>query len=295
MPVRVKPIRLSPCKCFHFPESWSNIWNIVTSQTPNPQQEQPAESRLVGSDRVLAVLIELARHPAGIGLDDMARAVDSPKPTTHRALASLRRAGLATQNGHGHYVLGDEFLRMAFAHHEARPDHVRVQPVLEALAERFGETVHYAVLDGGSVVYRSKVDPSAGAVKLTSTVGGRRPAHGTAVGKLLLAYTLPDDAAVRDWVAGRELARLTEHTKTGADELCEEFRLIRQRGYSIEDQESEHGIGCLALPAYLTSPTVPSGAISVSALLYRTSLQQLVDELPAIRSAIDQRETERSE
>ncbi|WP_240777568.1 helix-turn-helix domain-containing protein [Nonomuraea basaltis] len=56
---------------------------------------EDSESRLVGSARVLAVLAELARHPDGIGLEDMARAVASPKPTIHRALTSLRQAGFA--------------------------------------------------------------------------------------------------------------------------------------------------------------------------------------------------------
>src|SRR3712207_9268871 len=80
------------------------------------------ESRLVGSDRVLAVLKELARHADGAGLEELTRAIGSPKPTVHRALGSLRRAGLADQDARGHYVLGEDFLRMAFAHHEARPE-----------------------------------------------------------------------------------------------------------------------------------------------------------------------------
>ena len=83
----------------------------------------------------------------------------SPKPTVHRALAALCRAGLAGKDGRGRYLLGDEFLRMAFAHHEARPDHLRVRPILDRLTARFGETSHYAVLDGTSIVYRAKVDP----------------------------------------------------------------------------------------------------------------------------------------
>src|SRR3954447_7577706 len=84
------------------------------------------ESRLVGSDRVLAVLKELARYPDGVRLEELTRAMGSPKPTVHRALGALRRAGLADHDGRGHYVLGDEFLRMAFAHQEDRPDHVRI-------------------------------------------------------------------------------------------------------------------------------------------------------------------------
>jgi DNA-binding IclR family transcriptional regulator len=228
-------------------------------------------------------------RPAGVGLDQLARALGSPKPTVHRALAALRRAGFATQDGRGHYVLGDEFIRLAFANAEARPDHLRVQPILQELAERHGETAHYAILDGRSVVYRAKVDPPVGAVKLTSTVGGRNPAHCTAVGKLLLSYRLPDDAAVAEWVAGGALSARTERTKTTGAALAEELRLVRARGFSTDDQENEPGIGCLAVPIFLASPTMPSGAISISALTYRTPLATLIDDLPAIRAIVEHR------
>ncbi|MFI6736941.1 IclR family transcriptional regulator [Nonomuraea sp. NPDC050451] len=253
--------------------------------------EMAAESKLVGSDRVLAVLAELARHPDGIGLEEMARAVASPKPTVHRALASLRRAGFAAQHGHGRYVLGDEFLRMAFAHHEARPDHVRVTPILRALCERYGETVHYAVLEGASVVYRSKLDPSDGAVRLTSVVGGRNPAHCTAVGKVLLADALRTEDAVRQWVGDRRLELPTERSIGTVEQLHGELARIRELGYAVDDQENEPGVNCVAVLAYLTSPTVPSGAVSVSGLAYRTPLKSLVDDLPAIRGIVAGRET----
>ncbi|MEW9552838.1 IclR family transcriptional regulator [Nonomuraea sp. NPDC050783] len=259
----------------------------MSAENPgDPAAEPDPGSKLVGSDRVLAVLAELARHPDGIGLEEMARAVSSPKPTVHRALAALRRAGLAAQHGHGRYVLGDEFLRMAFAHHEARPDHVRVMPVLKALCERHGETVHYAVLEGPSVIYRSKLDPAAGAVRLTSVVGGRNPAHCTAVGKVLLAHALPDEAAVRAWVGGRTLHRPTPRSLGTAEQLHAELQRVRAQGYATDDQENEPGVNCLAVPAYLTSPTTPSGAISVSGLAYRTPLRSLIDDLPAIRAIV---------
>ncbi|UQU62756.1 IclR family transcriptional regulator [Couchioplanes caeruleus] len=242
--------------------------------------------KLVGSDRVLAVLAELAKHPRGIGLEDMARAMASAKPTVHRALASLRRAGFAVQDGHGRYVLGDEFLRLAFAHHEARPDHVRVQPVLQRLCERYGETIHYAGLDGRDVVYRSKLDPTSGAVRLTSMVGGRNPAHCTAVGKLLLSYTLRTEQQVRDWAGDGELPKRTEHSIGTAEELHAELVRTRERGYGVDDQENEPGVICLAVPMFLTSPAAPSGAISISALAYRTPLKKLIEDLPAIRAVV---------
>jgi DNA-binding IclR family transcriptional regulator len=242
--------------------------------------------RLVGSDRVLAVLAELARHPDGAGLEEMARAVASAKPTVHRALAALRRAGFASQDGYGRYVLGDEFLRLAFAHHEQRPDHVRVLPVLRQLCDRYGETVHYATLDGRAIVYRSKLDPSTGAVRLSSVVGGRNPAHTTAVGKLLLSYVLRTEEAVRAWVGDEPLATPTPRSIATAGRLHAELVLVRERGYGTDDEETDAGVSCLAVPAYLTSPTLPSGAISVSGLAYRTPLARLVDDLPAIKEIV---------
>ncbi|MFF3371952.1 IclR family transcriptional regulator [Streptomyces sp. NPDC002680] len=242
--------------------------------------------RLVGSDRVLAVLKELARYPDGVGLEELTRAVGSPKPTVHRALGALRRAGLADQGARGRYVLGDEFLRMAFAHHEDRPEHVRMRPVLDALADRFGETAHYAVLDGREVVYRAKVDPPDGAVRLTSTVGGRNPAHATAVGKALLAHGLATVAEVEAWIGETPLVRHTPRTLCTAADLYEDLRATRDLGYAVDDQENEAGVNCLALPVYATSPTTPSGAVSVSALTYRTPLHILVDAVDEIRTLL---------
>src|SRR5918911_1007377 len=95
-----------------------------------------------GADRVLSVFKLLARHPRGASLDE---------------LATLRGAGLAEQDRDGRYRFGMEALRLAFAYYEGLDQRVLVQPALDALAERFGETAHYAYLDGGEVVYVAKV------------------------------------------------------------------------------------------------------------------------------------------
>ena len=260
------------------------MWNIVSLASESATT--PPDDRVVGSDRVLAVLTELARHSGGVSLDELARVVTSPKPTVHRALVALRKAGFADQDGRGRYLLGDEFLRLAFTHHEARPDHLRVQPVLDALANRFHETAHYAVLDDDWIVYRSKVDPPTGAVKLTSVIGGRNPVHCTAVGKLMLAYTLPDEASVRPWLAGKQLAQRTDQTITDPDAFVAELAQIRTKGYSVDDQENEAGVNCVAVPVFLTSSSTPIGAISVSGLTYRTPLATLVDAVDEMRSIV---------
>lgn len=251
-----------------------------------PRATDASEEKLVGADRVIAVLTELAEHPLGVSLDELATALRSSKPTVHRALATLRRAGLADMTGRGVYVLGDEFLRLAFRNLDGRPETARLQPLLEELATTFGETAHYAVLSGNDIVYRAKMDPPQGAVRLTSVVGGRNPAYRTAVGKMLLSTQLTTLEKVEEWIGDATLEQKTPHTLITPEALHTELEATRKRGFGIDDQENEIGINCVAVPLFLDGTTAPSGAVSVSAVSFRTPLDRLVAAVPEISGTI---------
>ncbi len=248
------------------------------------EREEPP--RLVGADRVLAVLVELARHPQGVTLDEIAGRIRSAKPTVHRALAALRRARLADQLTRGVYVLGDEYLRLAYEYQAARPDTARVEPALRELAERYGETAHFAVLDGLEVVYRAKVDPPGGSVRLTSTIGGRNPAHLTAVGKQLLSGRIDSERALRSWAGGRTVVGHTPNSITDVGALWQELELTRDRGYAVDDQENELGINCVAVAVPADGVPGESGAVSVSAVAFRLPIARLEAEVPTIRAVV---------
>ncbi|MGA7149519.1 MAG: IclR family transcriptional regulator [Microbacterium sp.] len=251
----------------------------------SPNAAAPGE-KLVGAERVIAVLTELADHPLGVTLDELAGKLRSPKPTVHRALATLRRAGLADMTGRGVYILGDEYLRLAFRNLDRRPETARIQPLLEQLASEYGETAHYAVLSGRDIVYRAKMDPPQGSVRLTSVIGGRNPAYRTGVGKALLSTRLRDLTELTEWFADGPLEQKTPHTLTSLDALAAELEATRERGFAIDDQENEIGINCVAIPVYLDGSRTPAGAVSVSAVAFRCSLARLIDAVPAIRDAI---------
>ena len=162
----------------------------MTSTTHiKPSKSKPVE-KIVGAERVLTILKELADHAEGISLDELTMELKASKSTVHRALATILKSGLATKTARGNYILGDEFLRIANNFQASRPEGRQFEPLLRELVMQFGETTHYAVLDGAEVVYRAKVDAPKGSVKLTSVIGGRNPATCTAVGKILLSYQL---------------------------------------------------------------------------------------------------------
>ena len=260
---------------------------MSTTMADHPTPGAPeGEDRLVGADRVIAVLTELAEHPVGITLDELAGILRSSKPTVHRALATLRRAGLADLVGRGVYVLGDEYLRLAFRNLNGRPDNLRIQPLLEELAQAYGETAHYAILSATDIVYRAKMDPPEGAVRLTSVVGGRNPAYRTAVGKALLSGRLLTLADVENRFGPFPLERATPSTLVTPEELLADLEATRARGFGIDNQENEVGVNCVAIPIFLDSATEPSGAISVSGVTFRCSLERLRDAVPEITGRI---------
>src|SRR3954468_22519251 len=177
------------------------------------QTRQTPTSAAKGADRVLTVFKSLARYPRGATLDELAERLGSPKSSVPRALATPRRAGPAEQDSDGHYRFGMEALRLAFGYYEGLDQRVLLQPALDALAERFGETAHYAQLERGEVVYVAKVmRHDQDGVRLGSRVGGRHPAPAPGVGKLLLPHALPDAAAVEAYAAAHPLVARTPAT-----------------------------------------------------------------------------------
>jgi DNA-binding IclR family transcriptional regulator len=65
-----------------------------------------------------------------------------------------------------------------------------------------------------------------------------------------------------------------------------ELAAARARSYGVDDQETGPKVGCLALPVFLTSPTAPSGTVSVSASACRTPPAALVDAPAEIRGLL---------
>ena len=245
-----------------------------------------AEPGLTGVDRVLACLRLLGTDANGTGLDEIAKALGSPKSSTHRALAALMRAGLVEQADDRRYRLSLDFVRLAFSYYE-RLDRPRlVQPVLAELAEMFGETAHYGELDGPEIVYLGQARPHGERVQMTARIGGRNPAYCTGLGKALLAHALLDVTSLqRFFELHGPLAKRTPKSLTTTGALDQELRATRERGYALDREESDPGVTCIAFPIFLGGPK-PTGAISISALASRTPLEALINNAVEIRGVL---------
>jgi IclR family transcriptional regulator, acetate operon repressor len=242
---------------------------------------------LTGSARVLAVLRHLAERPGGSRLGDVAIAMGAPKSSAHRALGALVQSGFARQDAEGSYHLGFDLLRLVFSYHEAWVPSLTVGPLLHRLAEETGETTHYGILVGGDIVYQAKVSPSRQTFQMSSVIGGSNPAYRTGIGKALLMHDLTDRASVDRFIAEYgPLEARTPHTICSAGALADVLAEGRRNGYTLDRQENDLGIVCIALPLFLDSPRRPTGAISISAVVSRAGPEELVSWLPKIRKII---------
>ena len=202
-------------------------------------------------------LLELITDAGGSAtLSELAATADLPLPTIHRLLRTLVALGYARQLPNRRYSLGPRLIRLGEA--ATAQLGALAMPVLKNLVDELGETANMAVLDSAQVLYIAQA-PSRHSMRTFTEVGRRAHTHATGVGKAILAQ-LPDEK-VRQIAARAGLQAVTKASITGIEELLADLRVVRERGFSVDEQEQELGVRCFAVAV----PGAPGPtAISVS-------------------------------
>ena len=135
-----------------------------------------------------------------------------------------------------------------------------VRPHLKALRDLTDETTNLVVLDRFNAIYVDQFESSR-AVRMFTEVGRTVPAHASASGKAMLAFS---PAGVVDNLCGQApLPALTAQTLTDPEELRRELARVRARGYAVDNEEYEDGVVCVAAPILGAGGAVQA-AVSVS-------------------------------
>ncbi|ORW30540.1 IclR family transcriptional regulator [Mycobacterium paraense] len=194
-----------------------------------------AETPTAVIDRISLVL-DAFDGPGRLTLAQIVRRTGLPRSSAHRMLERLVQLRWLRRSGRD-YELGMRLVELgSLAVHQDRL--VRAAgPLLGELHRATGLAVHLAVLDGPDVVYLDKI----GDQRIPTRVGGRQPAHCTAVGKAILAYR-GEDAELDLQV------RKTKYSICSSTQLALELAKVRAHGVAFEREESLLGFGCVAAP-----------------------------------------------
>jgi IclR family transcriptional regulator, KDG regulon repressor len=126
------------------------------------------------------------------GVREAAEALELPKSTMGDILLSLAEQGLLSRTPTGRYRLGWRLFELSQTMLEHTDFCVYARRTMHEVVERWGETIHLAVLDGLQVLLVEKLQGTpAVQLLLFSRVGARFPAHASSVGKVLLAAQAP--------------------------------------------------------------------------------------------------------
>ncbi|WP_041781801.1 IclR family transcriptional regulator [Mycolicibacterium chubuense] len=192
-------------------------------------------------DRISLVL-DAFDGPGRLTLAQIVRRTGLPRSSAHRMLERLVALRWLRRDGRD-YELGMRLVELgSLALHQDRIHRAAI-PLLRDLHRATGLVVHLAVLDGSDVVYLEKIGDQMAAA-IPTRVGGRQPAHCTAVGKAILA---DNDSANAHAVVDLS-ARKTRYSIASASQLAADLAKVRAHGIAVEREESLPGFGCVAAP-----------------------------------------------
>ncbi|MBY3049759.1 IclR family transcriptional regulator [Rhizobium laguerreae] len=197
-----------------------------------------------GFARGLKVIEAFGETRQRLSIAEASKLTELDRATVRRSLLTLAELGYADYDGK-FFTLTPKILRLGHAYLSATPLPALLQPHLDHLSEKAGQSASASVLDGTDIVYIARASQRR-VMSINLTPGSRLPAYCASMGRVLLAALAESEA--RAILVRSELKQNTPNTKTDPDELIAEFRRVRTEGYAIIDQELEIGLCSIAVP-----------------------------------------------
>lgn len=199
-------------------------------------------------DRAFNIIELLSQKPRGLAMTEIGRRLDLNKSTVHRLLSSLRERGYIEKDTEtGNYKLGLGFVELASLYLNNLELKIEASPFLNQLTKQTGQTSFLATMNETDIVYIDKVE-TYNSLRRYTIIGKRLPMHATSLGKAMLSGM--SDKEIEDLYPEKKLELLTKKTIPTFDALLAEIRQIRNRGYSIDDEENEKDTRCVGAPIF---------------------------------------------
>lgn len=225
-----------------------------------PKTEENRSEKRINAVGTLFDVVEGLQDLEEAGVSELAEHLNRPKSTVHIYLATLVDQGYVIKDG-DHYRMSLRFLELGGQTRKRMSIFESARPEIDSLSQDTGEVANFAIEEQGKRVLLYSSEPVEGVFD-NSPTGQYTHMHWTALGKALLSQ-LPDER-VAEIIEAHGLPKATENTITDPDELFDELESIRERGYSIEDEERREGIKSFAVPVQHTEEDSPVSAVSIS-------------------------------
>ncbi len=251
---------------------------------PRGWVDKTAQNTIKSLERAMEVF-EFLSEGQGTPLTQLASDLNQSPATVYRILVTLEKRGLVEFDhvaqlwhiGPKAFVIGARFIRRTNLVERARP-------IMRKLMEATGETANLGIQQEGSVLFLSQVETQA-SIRAFFPPGTLSPMHASGIGKALLAHM--DDVRLEKLLRSEDFEQFTDHSITDPVALKTHLIEIRSKGYSVDNEEKNTGMRCIAAPVFDFNGEAIAG-ISVSGPTSRIEparLEQLI--APVISAARD--------
>jgi DNA-binding IclR family transcriptional regulator len=213
----------------------------------------------------ITTVLDAFQEDRALSLDDLTVRTGLPRSTVYRLAEQLRAVGWIERVPAG-YRIGLRLFEIGGLATTSAQLRAQAGVWLFQAHQQSGQTVHLGVLDGDEVVYIDKVSPARGAVP--TRIGGRYPAHRTALGRAMLSASGQDH-----WEEVLSPADLQATDRAGRS-LRTLLAASHRSGIATDCEEAVPGLACVAAPIRSAAGVV--GAISITSPVrsYRATLQR---------------------
>lgn len=236
-----------------------------------------------GFAKGLAVIEAFDATNSRLSITDISKITGLERATARRCLLTLAELGYADYDGK-FFTLSPRVLRLGHSYLTSTPLPRLMQPFLDQLSEKTGESASASVLDGNEIVYIARASHKR-VMSINLNPGSRLPAYCSSMGRVLLAAMAQDEA--RRILENSNRKANTLKTKTTLAALMDELQRVREQGYAVIDQELEIGLCSIAIPVRnMRGATI--AAINIGAQAARVSIDEMIERyLPVMQSTRD--------
>jgi IclR family acetate operon transcriptional repressor len=221
------------------------------------ERDEKYFSKVIG--KALDLLAILRASPQPLTLNELTLRVGLVKSSVFRMLHTLEASGYLDRDADGRYLVSPGV--RTWGRDQLTVDLLTAaNPPMRELSREFGETVSLAVRFDNRIEVAATID-SPQLIRMGNTVGRILPPHASSLGKAIAAFQSED---VRErLIRSYGVMRFTAHTITDEVVLKHEYDRIRERGYSLDQEESVLEGRCFGAPIFGAGRDV-SAAISLS-------------------------------
>ena len=179
---------------------------------------------------------------------EICKALNLNKSTVHRLLYTLEYSGyIEKSQDMRNYRLGIKLVQLCSLRINDIELVTEAKPFLVKLVAEINQTVHLAVMSENRAMFIDKIN-TVNTIRMYSEIGKSIPLHCSAIGKSLLLDK--SDEEILEIIQKTGMQRFTSDTLTEPDELLEQLRIARRKGFTIDNFEHEENVCCIAVPIY---------------------------------------------